>query len=123
MAYELALTEVGPAEYPLLEVLRETVFGEFNHRSNAPIAVSFVGRVDLLVLVAHLEGNPVGFSAGYRRTGGSYYLNYMAVLRDYRRQGLGRRFMMQHEEFAGARGYERIEFKTFNHFPAMMRLG
>jgi GNAT superfamily N-acetyltransferase len=124
MPYELAVTEVGPAEYPLMEVLRETVFGEFGHRSRSTIAQRLADRVDLLVLMAHLEGNPIGFSAGYRRSSGeSYYVNYVAVLRDYRRLGIGRRFIERHEDFARARGYARIEFNTFNHFPGMMRLG
>jgi GNAT superfamily N-acetyltransferase len=123
MAYELTVTEVGSAEYPLIEVLRETVFREFGHRSHSAIAKQLADRPDLLVLMGHLEGNPIGFSAGYRRTAESYYINYMAVLRDYRGQGIGRRFLKWHEDFARARGYGRIEFKTFNHFPGMMRLG
>jgi GNAT superfamily N-acetyltransferase len=123
MPYELGVAEVGPAEYPLIEVLRETVFGEFGHRSHSAIATQLADRPDLLVLMAHLEGNPIGFSAGYRRTVESYYVNYMAVLRDYRGQGIGKRFLKWHEDFARARGYGRIEFTTFNHFPGMMRLG
>ena len=79
--------------------------------------------MDLLVLMAHLEGNPIGFSAGSRRTVEAYYLNYMAVLKDYRGQGIGRRFLKWHEDYARLRGYRRIEFNTFNHFPGMMRLG
>ena len=124
MAYELGVTQVGPAEYPLIEVLRDTIFlTEFNHRLQTPIDVQFADRADLLVLMAHLEGNPIGFSAGYRRTPSTYYLNYAAVLRDYRHQGIGQRFLTWHEDFARSRGYGRIEFNTFNHFPGMMRLG
>jgi GNAT superfamily N-acetyltransferase len=123
MPYELGVAEVGPAEFPLLEVLRETIFGEFGHRSHTPIAESLANRTDLLVLMAHLEGNPIGFSAGFRRAPGGYYINYVAVLRDYRRQGIGRRFLRWHEDFARARHYRQIEFNTFNHFPGMLRLG
>ena len=33
MSYaQIEITEVGPAEYPLIRVLRDTIFGEFNHR-------------------------------------------------------------------------------------------
>jgi GNAT superfamily N-acetyltransferase len=123
MPYELGVTEVGEAEFPLIEVLRDTIFGEFGHRSHTPIAESLSDRVDRLVLIAHLEGNPVGFSAGFRRAPGGYYINYIAVLRDYRRQGIGRRFLQWHEEFARSRNYRQIEFNTFNHFPDMLRLG
>jgi GNAT superfamily N-acetyltransferase len=123
MPYELGVTEAGEAEFPLIEVLRDTIFGEFGHRSHSSIADNLSNRVDRLVLMAHLEGNPIGFSAGYRRSPGGYYVNYVAVLRDYRRQGIGRRFLQWHEDFARSRHYRQIEFNTFNRFPGMLRLG
>jgi GNAT superfamily N-acetyltransferase len=123
MPYELSVTEVGEAEFPLIEVLRDTIFGEFGHRSHTPVAENLSNRGDRLVLMAHLEGNPIGFSAGYRRAPGGYYINYVAVLRDYRRQGIGRRFLRWHEDFAHSHNYRQIEFNTFNHFPDMLRLG
>jgi GNAT superfamily N-acetyltransferase len=123
MAFAVAISEVGPAEFPLIQVLRDTVFREFNHHSRAPIAQGLSDRTDLLLLMAHLEGNPVGFSAGYRRMPHAYYINYMAILPDYRGQGLGTQLMSRQESFARARGYQSIQFNTFNRFPAMMRLG
>jgi GNAT superfamily N-acetyltransferase len=123
MAFAVAISEVGPAEFPLIQVLRDTVFDEFNHRSRAPIAQRLADTTDLLLLMAHLESNPVGFSAGYRRTPHAYYVNYLAILPNYRRQGLGAQLMSRQESFARARGYESIQFNTFNRFPAMMQLG
>ena len=123
MSFAIEISEVGPAEYPLLEVLRDTVFGEFGHRSSTPIAKSLADRADLLVLIAHLEGNPVGFSAGYRRKPGVYYVNFLAILREYRNQGIGRQLLQRHENAAKMQGYRSIEFNTFNHFPLMLRLG
>jgi GNAT superfamily N-acetyltransferase len=123
MAFAIQITEVGPAEFPLIQTLREAVFSEFGHTSRTSIADSLAGHQDLLVLMAHLEGNPVGFAAGYRRNPELYYLNYLGVLRDYRRQGLGKSMLQQQVDFAMARGYRRMEFNTFNHFPWMLRLG
>lgn len=123
MGFSIAISEVTPNEFPLMQVLRDTVFDEFGHRSLTPIATGLADRKDLFLLMAHLEGNPVGFSAGYQRTGKSYYLNYIAILRDYRRQGLGRRMIHQQESFAAARGYKQIEFNTFNRFAGILRLG
>ncbi len=123
MAFSIEISEVGPAEYPLLDVLRDTVFGAFGHRSHNPIAAALADRPDLLTLIAHLEGNPVGFSAGGRRKPGTYYVNFLAILPEYRRQGLGRRLMERHEAAARAAGYKQIEFNTFNHFPSMPRVG
>ena len=75
------------------------------------------------MLIAHLEGNPIGFSAGYRRKPGVYYVNFLAILREYRNQGIGRQLLQRHENAAKMQGYRSIEFNTFNHFPLMLRLG
>lgn len=122
MAFAIEISEVGPAEYPLLETLRESIFSEFGHTSRAPIAQGLANRHDLFVQIAHLEGNPLGFSAGYSRGPGLFYLNYVGVLPDYRRQGVGRQLLDRQESFARARGYAHLMFNTFNHFPGMIRL-
>ena len=123
MAFAIEISEVGPDELPLMEVLRDSVFGEFGHVSKSSVAAQSADRADLLLLMAHLEGNPVGFSAGYRRTLHTFYLNYVAVLRDYRQQGIGRQLIERQESFARARGYEAIEFNTQNKFRSMLQLG
>ena len=48
MAFAIQITEVGPAEFPLIQTLREAVFSEFGHRSTSSIAEQFRGRLDLL---------------------------------------------------------------------------
>ena len=58
--FELGVTEVGPAEYPLLDVLRETIFGEFGHRSRSNYAQVLEGRKNVLTLIAHLRGESGG---------------------------------------------------------------
>ena len=123
MGFVIDISEVAEPEYPLLETLRETIFSECGHRSTVPIAESLAGRQDLLALIAHLEGNPVGFSVGYRRAPGQFYVNYLGVLRDYRREGLGRQLIERQEQFARARGYTQVEFNTFNHFGGMIQMG
>ena len=123
MAFVLQISEVTADELPLLQVLRETIFGELGVVSRSPIASQLADKADVLLLMAHLESNPVGFSAGCRRQPHGYHVNYVAVLRDYRRHGLGRQFVERMESFARARGYERIEFNTQNRFRDMMRLG
>jgi GNAT superfamily N-acetyltransferase len=123
MPYELGITEVGPAEYPLLEVLRETIFSEFGHRSLTSFAEILDGRRDVLTLIAHLEGNPIGFKVGCGDRPGVYHSRSGGVLKDYRRLGLGRRMQEWQHQFALARGYKQIYFNTFNHFRDMIRFG
>jgi GNAT superfamily N-acetyltransferase len=123
MPYELGITEVGPAEYPLLEVLRETIFSEFGHRSLTSFAEILDGRRDVLTLIAHLEGNPVGFKVGCGDRPGVYHSRSGGVLKDYRRLGLGRRMQEWQHQFALSRGYKQIYFNTFNHFRDMIIFG
>lgn len=123
MPYELGITEVGPAEYPLLEVLRETIFSEFGHRSLTSFAEVLDGRRDVLTLIAHLEGNPVGFKVGCGDRPGVYHSRSGGVLKDYRRLGLGRRMQEWQHQFALSRGYKQIYFNSFNHFRDMVRFG
>lgn len=123
MAFELGVTEVGPAEYPLIEVLRDTIFGEVGHVSRSTIAEDLEGRQDVLALIAHLEGNPVGFKVGYRAAPGVYYSKAGGVLKEYRRNGLAKRMRDWQQNFARARGYRQIYFNTFNHFPEMIVFG
>lgn len=123
MGYELGITEVGPAEYPLIEVLRETILSEFGHRSLSTLEEDLRGQQDILCLIAHLEGNPVGFKVGHRDRKDVYYSKSGGVLKDYRRLGLGTRMHEWQLQFAKSHGYERIWFNTFPHFKDMIRFG
>lgn len=123
MAYALDVSEVGPAEYPLIGVLRDAVFGDFPHRFSNSLEEMLAGRQDVLALIAHLEGNPVGFAVGCRDNPNRYYLMLCGVLKEYRGQGLMTRMMQWHEGFAGSHGYRTLFFNTFNHFPEMLRFG
>lgn len=122
MGFEIAISEVGEAEYPLIETLRDSIFPAYGHASRTTIAEALAHRQDLHVLIAHLEGNPLGFAAGYRRGPKLFYLNCLGVLPEYRRQGLGRQMLARQEAFARSRGSAQITFNTFNHFPEMIRL-
>lgn len=124
MPYELGITEVGPAEYPLIEVLRQTIFDEVGHVSRTTIAADLEGKQDILALIAHLEGNPVGFKVGHAGDRpGAYYSKAGGVLKEYRRQGLAGRMQEWQHRFARGRGYRQVYFNTFNHFPEMILFG
>ena len=123
MSCELGVTEVGLAEYPLLDVLRESIFGEFEHRSLSSFAEILEGQRDVLALIAYLEGNPIGFKVGCGSRPGVYHSRSGGVLKDYRRLGLGRRMQEWQHGFARSRGYKRVFFNTFNHFRGMMLFG
>jgi ribosomal protein S18 acetylase RimI-like enzyme len=120
---QIDITEVGPAEYPLLKVLRDTIFGEFKHRYAATFEEGIEGRQDVLALMAHLEGNPVGYKIGYRDGPRRYYSWTGGVLKDYRGQGVARRMQDGQHGWLRARGYHSVAFTSFNKFRPMLQFG
>jgi GNAT superfamily N-acetyltransferase len=124
MSYaQIDISEVGPAEYPLINVLRDTIFGEFNHRYAATFDEVIEGKQDVLALIAHLEGNPVGYKIGYRERPRQYLSWTGGVLPDYRGQGIARRMQDWQHAWLRARGYTSVAFNSFNKFRAMVTFG
>ncbi len=124
MSYaQIEITEVGPVEYPLMAVLRDTIFREYKHRYATTFEEGIEGRQDVLALMAHLEGNPVGYKIGYRDRPRHYYSWTGGVLRDYRGQGVARRMQEWQHAWLRARGYQTVGFNSFNKFGSMLRFG
>jgi GNAT superfamily N-acetyltransferase len=123
MYSQIDISEVGPAEYPLIAVLRDTIFAEFHHRYAAALEEQVKGRQDVLALIAHLEGNPVGYKIGYHDKPGLYYSWSGGVLKDYRGQGVARRMQEWQHAWLRARGYRMVHFTSFNKFRPMLRFG
>ena len=118
---QIDISEVGPAEYPLIAVLRDTIFGEFNHRYAATFAEQIDGRQDVLALIAHSEGNPVGYKVGYRDRPRHYHSWTGGVLPDYRREGIARRLQDWQHGWLRARGYQAVGSNSFNKFRGMLQ--
>jgi GNAT superfamily N-acetyltransferase len=123
MYSQIEISEVGPAEYPLIAVLRDTIFAEFKHRYSAPLEEQAKDRKDVLALIAHLEGNPVGYKIGYHDRPGLYYSWSGGVLKDYRGQGVARRMQEWQHAWLRARGYRMVQFTSFNKFRGMLQFG
>jgi GNAT superfamily N-acetyltransferase len=123
MYSQIDISEVGPAEYPLMAVLRDTIFGEFNHHYSARLEEQAKDRNDVLALIAHLEGNPVGYKIGYHDRPGLYYSWSGGVLKEYRGQGLAKRMQDWQHAWLRARGYRMVHFGSFNKFRPMLQFG
>ena len=119
----IEITEVGPPEYPLIQVLRDSIFAAYNHRLSSTFIEQSEGKQDLIALIAHLEGNPVGYKVGYRESPGVFYSWTGGVLPDYRSQGLARRLQEHQHSMLRARSYRAVLFTTFNKFREMLLFG
>jgi GNAT superfamily N-acetyltransferase len=117
------ITEVGPAEYPLIKVLRDTIFAEHNHVYHTSFEEMLRDRQDVICLMAHLEGNPVGYKAGFRDRPATYYSYSGGVLKDYRGQGIARRLQAIQHGMIKSRGYKSVYYNSFNKFRNMLLFG
>ena len=110
MAYGLIdISEVGEAEAPLIRVLAESIFGGVP----AEVDASLGAPADRLMLIAHLEGNPIGFLLGHVRAPVAR-VDAVGLLATYRREGTGSRMLDYVEGIAKARGCDAVVFTLFD---------
>lgn len=111
------IAEVGREALETIRRLNEGIFGEEH-------VIETFDRADLVMLVAELEGEPVGFKIGYRALPDAFYSAKGGVLSAYRRRGIARRLLHALMDCACRKGYRRFVYDTFpNLHPGMAVLG
>ncbi|MED5595454.1 GNAT family N-acetyltransferase [Janthinobacterium sp. P210006] len=75
-----------------------------------------------LVLIAEVDGQPVGCKLGYAAEDGSLYSWLGGVLPAHRKTGLAQRLLERQEGWAREQGYVAVTVKSMNRYPAMLRL-
>ncbi|MDG5901495.1 GNAT family N-acetyltransferase [Shewanella sp. LC6] len=75
-----------------------------------------------LILLAYVEGELAGFKLGYEQEKGIFYSWLGGVATDFRRLGLAQSLLEYQEKWASLQGYNHIQVKTMNRFPAMLNL-
>ncbi|MBW3527372.1 GNAT family N-acetyltransferase [Shewanella sp. NKUCC05_KAH] len=75
-----------------------------------------------LILVAYVEGELAGFKLGYEQEEAIFYSWLGGVAFDFRRLGLAQSLLEYQETWARRQGYNHIQVKTLNRFPAMLNL-
>ena len=75
-----------------------------------------------LILVAYVEGELAGFKLGYEQEEAIFYSWLGGVAFDFRRLGLAQSLLEYQETWARRQGYNHIQVKTMNRFPAMLNL-
>lgn len=72
------------------------------------------GRLNPLILLAAIEGRPVGFAMGYENKPGTFYCWLIGVLPDFRRSGIASQLMEAMAAWSNENGYHTIRFECFN---------
>lgn len=84
----------------------------------------FLGRYNVLMLLALVNREPAGFQVGFELKPGSYYSWLAGVLASQRRQGVARQLMEAQIAWARERGYDilRLEVGQSNRVGIMYAL-
>ena len=110
---------VGPGEYELICNLYNTIF-------RPPVDAAFFERRlrhdKPLMMVAELEGRPVGFSCGYELRPTTYYSWLYGVLPEARRLGIASQLMAAEHAWAKDHGYDMVRFECYNQHRPMLLL-
>lgn len=111
---------VGADDIPLIADLYNQIFRpqrdvEFFRRR-------FLGRYNPLMLVASLDGRPVGFFTGFELKPGVFFAWLYGVLPDFRRAGIASQLIDAVHEWALEHEYETIRFECQNQHRPMLHL-
>ena len=113
----LHVEEVGMDRLHTIRTLNRIIFEEER-------IINTFDRDDLLMLIAYVEDEPVGFKVGYRESRTTFYSAKGGVLPAWRRRGISRYLLHVMMERVRKNGYRRFAYDTFpNKHPGMTVLG
>jgi GNAT superfamily N-acetyltransferase len=113
----LRIERVPMARYPEVQALNQAVFGESR-------VIFRLDRPDLVLLLAWLGRERVGYKVGYGEDAVTFYSAKGGVLPPYRRRGIALALLHRMMDEARGLGYRRFAFDTFpNKHAGMTVLG
>ena len=114
------IVKVGPDEYELIRDLHNAVARPARDADYFRLRLNHHPRV--LLLVAELEGQPVGCSCGYELRPTTYYSWLYAVLPDARRMGVASQLLAAEHAWVRDHGYEMARLECYNQHRPMLHL-
>lgn len=111
---------VGMDELPLIvemynQIFRPTVSEEKFRRR-------YLGRYNVLQLVARVGDKPAGFFLGFELKPDVFFAWFYGVMPDYRRSGIGSQLMEAAQSWASQHSYEWIRLECHNQHRPMLHL-
>ena len=117
MEHKVVIEPVGFDQLDTIRRLNVTIFDEER-------VINTFERDDLLMLMAYVDSDPVGFKIGYRQNHDTFYSAKGGVLEAHRRKGIARQMLHDMIERVRDQGYSRFAFDTFpNKHPGMTIMG
>jgi GNAT superfamily N-acetyltransferase len=117
---DATIDRVGPEELPVIVDLYNQIFRPA--RDTESFQRRFLGRYNILQLVARLDDQPVGFFIGFELKPTVYFAWFYGVLPGFRRQGIASQLMDAVHSWAQQNGYESVRFECHNQHRPMLHL-
>jgi GNAT superfamily N-acetyltransferase len=111
---------VGPEELPDIVRLYNQIFRP--GRDLESFRRRFLGRYNVLQLVARISERPVGFFLGFELKPTVFFAWFYGVLPEFRRQGIASQLMDAVHSWARQEDYEAIRFECHNQHRPMLHL-
>ena len=112
---------VGPEELPAIVKLYNQIFRPA--RDVESFRRRYLGRHNILQMVAAVDERPVGFSLGFELKPDVFFSWFYGVLPEFRRQGIASQLMDAVHSWAVQNDYESIRFECHNQHRPMLHLG
>lgn len=121
--HQVKNTKIEYVEGCLSDILLvNTQIPEFDrHITRADLQLRLNKKTHLL-LVAKVNGGAVGYKLGYALSSSVFYSWLGGVIPAYRQMGIASSLSQQQEDWARRSGYEHVEVKSMNRYPAMLQL-
>ncbi len=111
---------VGPEELPTICSMFNQIFRP--QRDVESFRRRFIGRYNILLMVARLEDRPVGFFLGFELKPTVYFAWFYGVVPEFRRQGIASQLMDAVHSWAKQHEYESIRMECDNKQRPMLHL-
>jgi len=112
---------VGQEDLPIIVNLYNQIFRPA--REMESFQRRYLGRHNVLQMVARREDKPIGFFLGFELKPQVFFAWFYGVLPDHRRQGVASQLMDAVHSWAKLNDYESIRFECHNQHRPMLHLG
>jgi GNAT superfamily N-acetyltransferase len=112
---------VGTGDLPVIVKLYNQIFRP--GRDEEFFRRRYLGRYNILQMVARIEDLPVGFFLGFELKPRVFFAWFYGVVSDFRRQGIASQLMDAVHDWARENDYESIRFECHNQHRPMLHLG
>src|SRR5262249_19061808 len=111
---------VGPDDLAVIVQLYNQIFRP--HRDEEHFQRRYLGRHNVVQMIARLGNQPVGFALGFELKPRVFFWWFLGVLPNFRRQGIASQLMEAVHSWAKQNDYDAVRFECHNQHRAMLHL-